>query len=171
MSEEVVLDVSGPKQLRLTHLLPITNDEGCQGAGEPRPQDSGVALGWSRTPGFQEGPKIQQLQSRRGGGGPGSTPGPRLGLGIGGEREGGHWFPFTRVDVRGRVGEGQAQRAGAWEPFPLSHSVELCHSHAPRPPPTPPLVCTSSALAKGTWGKKLQEQKPPNRMVPQERKD
>lgn len=140
---------------------------GCWG---PRPQDSGVDLGWSRTPGFQEGPKIQQLQSRRGGGGPRSTPGPRLGLGIGGEREGGHWFPFPRVDVRGRVGEGQAQRAGAWEPFPLSHSVELCHSHAPRPPPTQPLVCTRSALAKGTWGKKLQEPKPPNRMVPQERR-
>ena len=34
MSEGVVLDVSGPKQLRLTHLLPIRNDEGCRGAGD-----------------------------------------------------------------------------------------------------------------------------------------
>lgn len=104
LSEEVALDVSGPKQPRLTHLLPVRNDEGCWGAGEPRPQDSGVGLGWSRTPGFQEGPKIQQLQCRRRGRGPESTSGPRLGQGICGEREGGYWFPFPRADVRGRVG-------------------------------------------------------------------
>lgn len=36
LSEEVALDVSVPKQPRLTHL-PVRNDEGCWGAGEPRP--------------------------------------------------------------------------------------------------------------------------------------
>lgn len=101
LSEEVALDVSVPKQPRLTHL-PVRNDEGCWGAVEPRPQDSGVGLGWSRTPGFQGGPKIQQLQCRRGGRGPGSTPGPTLGQGIGGER--------GRVLVS--ISQGRCQRQG-----------------------------------------------------------